>query len=125
MSGMAATTWRIELYPTTVRGEAGGLRQLTNKIGATSSAWINKWLGRLHPGGVFILIGGLQFITVLMQYTLWETNGKTIADTIDPDENGDTLSKHIKETYLPTERTNEYKLDHTQFKQNQAFEKKE
>ena len=61
---------------------------MTNKIGATCSPWIDAWLSKLYPGGVFLLVSGLMFTTVLFQSLLWETKGLNIADTTEKTDQG-------------------------------------
>ena len=83
LSGIAQVTWRMELYPTTIRGEIGGLTQMANKIGATCSPWIVAWFAGVYEGGVFVLIGGLMLVSVALQSILQETLGKNLSDTGD------------------------------------------
>ena len=116
LSGMAATTWRMELYPTTIRGEAGGLTQLTNKIGATCSPWLDAWLSTIYPGAVFIVIGVLMFVTALLQSLLWETKGTNVGDTSDDDGGSaktmdlsapiEIRESHLNDTFSDVSATN-------------------
>ena len=81
LSGIAMVTWRMELYPTTIRGEIGGFTMMANKIGATCSPWIVAWFAGSYEGGVFVLIGGLMLVSVFLQSFLQETLGRNLSDT--------------------------------------------
>ena len=80
-AGMARGLWAMEVFSTHIRGEAVGIQQVSNKIGATSAAWIVKHLSRVYKGGVFILTGILIFTAFCLQTFLTDTKGTNIADT--------------------------------------------
>lgn len=89
MSNMSQITWSLESFPTSIRGEASGLFQFLNKIGAAGSVWINRVLLDVYPGAVFLLYGGINFVSVCLQVVLPETNGKILADTEQDDVQAD------------------------------------
>lgn len=81
VGGMARGIWALELFPTHIRGEGIGMVQVLNKIGATSSAWIDKELSKVYDGAVFIMIGVLTFTAFCVMTLLTETNGVATVDT--------------------------------------------
>lgn len=89
MSNMSQITWSLESFPTSIRGEASGLFQFLNKIGAAGSVWINRVLLDVYPGAVFLLYGGINFVSMCLQVVLPETNGKILADTEQDDVQAD------------------------------------
>lgn len=82
MTGMSIPIWRMELFPTHIRGEGVGMTQVLNKIGATSSAWVNTELSKVYDGAAFIFIGVLSVSSFFLLMLLSETQGVNITDTL-------------------------------------------
>lgn len=73
----AMYTWSFELFPVHLRSVAMGVLQSASKLGASGAPWIAQSLLKLGPAAPFLVMGGANMVSVMIQLWLPETRKRT------------------------------------------------
>jgi len=93
----AMHTWSVELFPTTMRGEAMGVLQVAVRIGTGSAPWVANELKKLHRSAPFVTIGAVSLVAFFVMFYLPETKGNRVSDTGEEMDLGEKTVKRGKE----------------------------